>query len=142
MTVSRRARIPLAILRSLRTRAMRSTRITRMMVGLMGNTCIQRKHTVKEDSPRFKGLTALLSAHRLSITLATFPQLRLRNIAYAKMQKWNRRITSKFILNTTVPHAPTFKCISSIKCSLNHIILHTQLCALASSIKELHIFIF
>ena len=38
ITVSSRARMPLAILRSLRTRAILRTLITRMMVGLIGKT--------------------------------------------------------------------------------------------------------
>ena len=38
MTVSSRALIPLAILSSLRTLAIRNTLITRMMVGLIGKT--------------------------------------------------------------------------------------------------------
>ena len=38
MTVSNKARIPLAILSSLRTLAIRRTRMTLMMVGLMGKT--------------------------------------------------------------------------------------------------------
>ena len=40
MTVSSRARIPFAIFSSLSTLAIRSTLITRMIVGLIGNTCI------------------------------------------------------------------------------------------------------
>ena len=39
ITVSNRARIPFAILRSLSTLAILSTLMTRMIVGLMGNTC-------------------------------------------------------------------------------------------------------